>query len=796
MNTPDRPKVEAILPLTFLQNALLFHSLSVSDDQGFIHVKLDMYGRLDIEKLQEFWLHLVKRHDAFRSSIHWEEIKTPVQVVHKEADHGWKYVDLRSENKEIQYGRIDEFMEKDKAAGFDFNKASISRVAIFQLSNDHHLLIWSCHHLLLDGWSSANVIRELAELYSSSNAAQPSSLPPVPSSKDYLRDLTANDMDSAKSFWQEYLDGFNDPFLISKFSVPNSSSQCHITKKFSFVDSAFRNLKLYSKTHKLTITSILQMAWAIVLSGIDDSEDIVFGNIVSVRSPRLKNADMMCGLFTNMLPIRVQINAKDIPSTLGERIKKSQGNTRDYAYVSLDDLRIWTDWPGYLPLFDHIFVVENFPWKDIDLGDVKFSNFRSGITSSYPLTVVAKIDDCLKLDFIYNQSKISDNLINILGQNLTNALEAIISDNESQLGIIIQNQTPIDEVVAKLDIEENPLNRAQNYRIDQPSNPLELTLTGIWENLFMRDGIGINDNFFDIGGKSLLAVRLFQNIQKELNVNAPPIMILQYPTISKLASYISGNKSDLKWKSLIPLRIKGNKNPLFCLHAKGGYVFFYNKLASYLNENQPIYALQPRGLNGEDPLYDSIEEMANHYIQEIKTIQPQGPYNILATCFSNVVGIEIAQQLQSEGDEIGFLFMVDAAPGRSVQEAINKQGMLAKVNYKIKQTTIYSKSKEIYKKIKRSEDNIVVEEDFSVNHEKHLEKIFDNYEAKPYMGRITLIRSSEFGEMRRKDFHIDDWLKIVSKDDLEILTVQGHHKTLFLEPEVRNLAETFNNHLA
>ena len=164
MNTTDRPKVEAILPLTFMQNALLFHSLSAHDDQGFIHVKVDLFGLLDVEKLHQCWRHLVKRHDVFRASVHWEKIKAPVKVIHKKADYEWQVEDLTSLEEVEKQQRIDHFLKEDKKRGFDFNKAAISRVQLFQLYDDHSLMIWSCHHLLWDGWSSANVIQELAKL--------------------------------------------------------------------------------------------------------------------------------------------------------------------------------------------------------------------------------------------------------------------------------------------------------------------------------------------------------------------------------------------------------------------------------------------------------------------------------------------------------------------------------------------------------------------------------------------------------------------------------------------------------
>ncbi|MEM9547609.1 MAG: condensation domain-containing protein [Bacteroidota bacterium] len=791
MNTKERTKVDAILPLSFMQVALLFHSLSANDDQGFIHVKVDLIGSLDVNKLRKSWDFLAKRHDVFRSSVHWEKIKSPVQVIHKEVDHQWQNVDLRSFSDKEKKDQIVQYLIEDKNQGFDFNKATISRIRIFQLADDRHLMVWSCHHLLWDGWSSANVIRELAEVYKSDLSSHTLPLAAIPSSKEYFRDQKENDTNGAKSFWNEYMKGFESPSLVSKQISSVATSSSFETMNFAFHEEGFEKIDAYAKNNNLTITSVLQMAWSIVLNGMEKSNDVAFGNILSVRSPRLKNAELMCGLFTNMLPVRVQLEEDEMPAQLAAKIQKSQGASKDYAFASLDELQKWTDWPGYMPMFDHVFVVENFPWKDIDHGNLKFSNFRSGITSSYPLTVVVKVADHLSIDFIYDGIKLSEDLVQTLGKNMSTVLNSIIESHTPTVLEITERLIPVEFIKEESEAVGQTLERAQNYTIDQPSNPMELALTGIWENLFQRDGIGINDNFFEIGGKSLLAVRLFQKIQTELDVNAPPIIILKYPTIAQLANYLGGGSEKVEWKSLVPLRVKGKKKPLFCLHAKGGHVFFYNKLASYLNEDQPIYALQPRGLNGEEAMYTSIEEMAGHYIEEIKSVQAEGPYNILATCFSNAVGLEMAQQLMSGGDRIGNLFMVDAAPGKNIDQILDDRGTLAKMKHRIKQTSVYHRGKEIYYKMK-GQNPSMEDVDFSVKHEKHLERLFYNYERKPYDGKITLIRSTEFMNMKRKDFHVEDWLHIVKEENLHTHVVEGHHQTMFLEPEVQGLAAAFN----
>lgn len=788
MKSPEKAKVEAILPLSFIQNALLFHSLSANDDQGLIHVKLDLYGSLDHDKLKEAWFELIERHDVFRSSIHWEKIKVPVQVVHKYAAHDWSYIDLRDEEGSSQNEIVNQFIQEDRRSGIEFKKASISRVTIFQLSDDHALLIWSCHHILLDGWSSANIIRELAQFYGAKVDGTHLTLPPIPSTKEYRKDQKQNDMTSAQSFWKSYLNGFEQPVLVSENTIPDAPKEGFERSGFVFSEDGMMALESFAKNSKLTVTSVLQSAWALVLSKLTQNADVAFGNILSVRSPRLKNADLMAGLFTNMLPVRVQLNENETIRTLGTKIQKDQGESKDYAFASLDGIQKWIDWPGSIPLFDNIFVVENFPWKDISASDVKFSNFRSGITSSYPLTVVAKLKEGLKLDFIYDASKLSSEFVSALGQNMKKVLDLIIQKGDVELSSLLNELTSIATNTIANEKVDLSLKRQILEGVDEPSTPLEHSLTQIWKDLFKYDAIGVKENFFEIGGSSLLAVRMFQRIQKELNINASPIMILKYPTISKLANFIVGDTKEHQWKSLVSLNTQGDKNALFCLHAKGGYVFFYNQLASHLDDNQPIYALQPRGLDGNEPLYESIEEMANHYIQEIKSVQAKGPYNILATCFSNIVGLEMAQQLLNEREEVNLL-MIDARAGKSLKQILDNEGALKKINYKIKTSTLYTKGKSIFKKIVATDQPVSPENQAALKIEAHLEKIFNKYERKPYDGELILIRSSEFVGLERKDFHLEEWRGLVEEENLKVMTVEGHHETLFVEPEVQNLAE-------
>jgi amino acid adenylation domain-containing protein len=197
-----------------------------------------------------------------------------------------------------------------------------------------------------------------------------------------------------------------------------------------------------------------------------------------------------------------------------------------------------------------------------------------------------------------------------------------------------------------------------------PRDVLELELARIWRELFQLDSVGVRDDFFELGGHSLSAGRLFAKIQKSFGKNLPPTALLGAPTIAQLAVLLRGEQEIPRWSSLVPIQTGGSRPPLFCMHAGGGTVLYYHDLARELGPDQPVYGLQARGLYGGMPPHAEVEEMAAHYIREIRTVQPQGPYSLAGFCFGGVLAFAMAQQLRREGAEVALLASFDGGSPR------------------------------------------------------------------------------------------------------------------------------------
>lgn len=193
-----------------------------------------------------------------------------------------------------------------------------------------------------------------------------------------------------------------------------------------------------------------------------------------------------------------------------------------------------------------------------------------------------------------------------------------------------------------------------------PRDSIELRLTQIWEKLLNLRPVSVADSFFEIGGDSLAAIDLMLTIEREFQCRLPITALIQSPTIAALADVLRGDGKSVSLGSLVPIRVQGSRPPLFCVHADGS-VFIYRRFAEHLDPSIPIYGLQAHGLaNPQHEPFRHIDEMAAHYIREICTVQPQGPYHLCAFSAGGLIIFEMARQLREMGEQVAFLGLLDA----------------------------------------------------------------------------------------------------------------------------------------
>jgi pimeloyl-ACP methyl ester carboxylesterase len=201
---------------------------------------------------------------------------------------------------------------------------------------------------------------------------------------------------------------------------------------------------------------------------------------------------------------------------------------------------------------------------------------------------------------------------------------------------------------------------------DQAKNLLELKLIRIWEKLFQRSGIGRNDDFFNLGGHSLQAVWLTEQIGKLLNSKIPIAALFQSPTIASFVRQLTDDNWVPAWSSLVPLQPLGSKPPLFLIHGWGGDVFCYVNMTRKMKTDRPIYGVQAVGLDGLLPRHSTLEEMAQHYVREIRSLQPEGPYHLAGFSLGGWIAYAVAQELVRQQQKVALLGLFDTYVGTRV----------------------------------------------------------------------------------------------------------------------------------
>ena len=333
-----------------------------------------------------------------------------------------------------------------------------------------------------------------------------------------------------------------------------------------------------------------------------------------------------------------------------------------------------------------------------------------------------------------------------------------------------------------------------------PKDELELQLKEIWEKVLGVQPIGIRDNFFTLGGHSLIAVRVFTEIEQIWGRNLPLITLFQTQTVEALADILRQSGCIAPWSSLVLIQPGQSKPPLFCIHPIGGNVLEYYGLAHYLGREQPVYGLQAQGLDGKQVPLSRVEDMANHYIKEIRTVQPNGPYFLAGYSFGGVVAFEMAQQLYAQGQKVALLALLDVKSpnllhirpsfAESVRIHLSNLWQL-----ELQERLKYIRDRIEYRVGKVNYKDFLIRElsKTGILTNQYLKVLDSNLQASKdyitpvYPGVVTLFRC----QVQLLEFALHPelgWGELVA-GDLEIHHIPGDHFGLLKEPRVRVLAE-------
>ena len=385
MTANAKKKIEAIFPLTAMQNAFLFHHLQETEDYGCLQVELFIEGELNLDFFKEAWENTIQRHPALRTSIHWENIKQPVQVVHKETILPFTFEDWRIfDEATIQY----KLNELRTSKSIELVKAPVSNFLLIQKTNSKYILLWNCHHILLDGWSASNIIKDIFTFYDGLIKNETPKLITLPAQKVYLNWLKKQDEVQAKAFWNNTINNEKESTLFEVNEKPASLLE-YKDRIFNLSKKEIFQINRLIKKHQLTINTLIKGYWSLLLAHYFKTRTVSFGTTVSGRSAQIPNISQMAGLFMNVLPIQVDIPFEDSMISWLKSFQAEQAKSINFEHNTLNQIQTWTN--NYnQALFDNLVVFENFPWKPIRSGQLEVTDFKGGLTTTYPLNLIIK----------------------------------------------------------------------------------------------------------------------------------------------------------------------------------------------------------------------------------------------------------------------------------------------------------------------------------------------------------------------------------------------------------------------
>ena len=431
--------IEDIYELSPIQQGLLFHIL-YSPDSGVYceQYSISIQGNLNFAAFEKAWETIFARHSILRTNFHWEELEKPLQVVSKKVKLPLEKLDWQDISQNLQKQQLQAFAQADRQRGFELSQAPLMRLTLIQLNDDVYELIWTNYHLILDGWSRALLIKEVFEFYQALCEGKNLHLKPPQAYKNYITWLRQQDQFQAENFWREFLKGVDTPtpLGVKKYVSDVVSKQAtYAQENIKLSKTVTASLQSFAKQFQLTINTIIQGAWALLLSRYSGEENVIFGITSSGRSPTLEGSESMVGVFLNTLPLRLDVDGEEKLLPWLRELQSRQAQLRQYEYCRLVDVQKWSEIPKGTPLFESIFIFENYPVTasreeivDLTIGDVSVIN-----TTNYPITVMVAPDTELSLSIMFDERYFDTTVITEMLGHLKTLIAAMVAHPQEQL---------------------------------------------------------------------------------------------------------------------------------------------------------------------------------------------------------------------------------------------------------------------------------------------------------------------------------------------------------------------------
>ncbi len=652
--------VKDIYPLSPMQHLMLMQSLQSAEPSTLVNqFRFHLRGPLDQTRFTSAWEKVFKRHDALRTAFLWQDIPEPLQVVRAEVELPLKFVDLRGETETARSNRIETLLREDRDRNFDLRQAPLLRLLVVHLADDEHLLILSRHHLILDLWSAEIIFNEVHRAYEAPEELIDSA---VGNFRTYLEWLLQQDSASAETYWRKYLESTEAPTLLFKSHIQRARrdhfGQPSVVR--SIDAEVASKVAAIARQAGVTPGSLLQGLIALVVSELTGKRDVIFGLTVSTRTQQVENIEQIVGSFTNNVPARFQISDEQPLRQWLESINLDQSQRAAFSHVSPVDLHRWSGATANTVLFDLLVLIQPPSQGRRNFGLLTIEPMAGPVDTALPMTLAFEVGpEGYRLTGVYEPAIVSEDEAEAILETLSAAIFLAAEGLPEQVGQL------------RLSIAESISNRPCLTALKDRPNIANVTVPAdcgatpsapgakmldIFRRALGNPDVGLDDDFFALGGTSIQAAIAFSEIERLFDRTLPLSTLFSAGSARGVLEHL--DLPPAPSSSLVSIQGSGKRPPIVTVSGIGGEVIGLSDIARVLGEEQPLFGLQPKVLESGEIPADSIEAIAKDYVEECEEVL-RGPFVLFGICFGANVVIEMAQQLAERNKAPALVVVLD-----------------------------------------------------------------------------------------------------------------------------------------
>ena len=514
------------------------------------------------------------------------------------------------------------------------------------------------HHIIVDGFSQNVIQRDLWTIYESTSKGEASALPPLTIQygdfahwqEEWLKSDAAKE---ELEFWKKQLQSPLPVFNFPTDRPPKNRPASHgAMETLLLAEDLTRSMKELGQSESTTVFTVLLTGYAALLCCYAEQEEILIGSPVANRKTETEG---LIGPFASPITLRLNLAGDPTLKELLTRVRDTTLEALNHAELPFEEVMEHLDVRsihGRNPLSQCYFFYQLAFLRPRELDGLTVTPLPDfGLGTHFELQMgLLDRREGLRAQLEYNPDLFDAGTVRQVLEDYRKVLELMRDVPEAHIHELKVSRRAPALRVPEPTIEAEPCRAA---------NPTERKLQSIWESLLGTSPIGLNQNYFELGGTSILAVRLFAQIGKEFQRKLPLSVLFEAQTVAQLAKVLQSDDSSSDRSPIVAIQPNGSRPPFFCIHGGGGNVLIYRALSQHLGSDQPFFGLQAQGLDGERPCLITIEEMASLYVDEIRRVQPHGPYHLGGYCMGGTVAYEMAQRLRAQGEEVALLALFD-----------------------------------------------------------------------------------------------------------------------------------------